>query len=152
MKRKYSLQSFQEAVANSTSIIEVLTKLGLKPAGGNYRSCNNLIKELSLDVSHFKGQGWSKGRVFGPKRPLEDYLSNRCRIKSHSLKLRLIQEGVFLHKCYRCDLTHWNDDLVPIELDHIDGNHENNNLSNLTILCPNCHAQTSNYRGKNKKS
>ena len=37
-----------------------------------------------------------------------------------------------------------------LELHHIDGNHSNNELSNLTLLCPNCHALTDNYRGKNK--
>jgi hypothetical protein len=39
---------------------------------------------------------------------------------------------------------------IPIELDHIDGDNQNNNLENLRILCPNCHAQTSTYCGKNK--
>jgi 5-methylcytosine-specific restriction endonuclease McrA len=40
---------------------------------------------------------------------------------------------------------------APIELDHINGNHHDNRLENLRILCPNCHAQTDTYRGKNKK-
>ena len=35
---------------------------------------------------------------------------------------------------------------IPIELEHIDGNSENNNLSNLKLLCPNCHSLTSTYR------
>ena len=39
---------------------------------------------------------------------------------------------------------------IPLELHHIDGNNQNNNLTNLTLLCPNCHAMTDNYRGKNK--
>lgn len=40
---------------------------------------------------------------------------------------------------------------IPIELNHIDGNFENNNINNLELLCPNCHALTSNYKGANKK-
>ena len=39
---------------------------------------------------------------------------------------------------------------APLELDHIDGDHWNNELSNLRILCANCHAQTETYCGKNK--
>lgn len=39
---------------------------------------------------------------------------------------------------------------IPIELDHIDGNPENNELDNLRLICPNCHAQTPTYKGANK--
>ena len=39
---------------------------------------------------------------------------------------------------------------VPIELDHIDGNSENNSLENLRILCPNCHSLTPTYKSSNK--
>lgn len=40
---------------------------------------------------------------------------------------------------------------IPLQLDHIDGNHTNNKLENLQILCPNCHAKTPTYCGKNIK-
>ena len=39
---------------------------------------------------------------------------------------------------------------VPIELEHIDGNSENNQLDNLKLLCPNCHSLTPTYKGLNK--
>lgn len=38
-----------------------------------------------------------------------------------------------------------------LQLDHIDGNHENHHISNLRFLCPNCHSQTKTFSGKNKK-
>lgn len=53
--------------------------------------------------------------------------------------------------CYECKLTEWCGKNIPLELDHIDGSHNNNSLDNLRLLCPNCHAQTETYRGKNKK-
>lgn len=147
--RKYTKEQLIEAVKSSISIREVLIKLNVSPHGGNYRVCNNYIKKLNLDISHFKGQGWNKGNNFGPKRPIEDYLSNNHSINSHALRKRLISEGYFEHKCYKCQLTQWNNLPIPLELEHKDGNHSNNNLENLTLLCPNCHAQTSTYRGKN---
>lgn len=46
----------------------------------------------------------------------------------------------------------WNGMPIPLELDHINGINTDHRLENLQILCPNCHAQTSNYRGRNKLS
>lgn len=55
---------------------------------------------------------------------------------------------------YKCDFCgcdgNWNDGIISLELDHIDGDITNNELSNLRFLCPNCHALTNTYRGKNK--
>lgn len=53
------------------------------------------------------------------------------------------------HKCEDCQNTVWKEQPIPLEMDHIDGNHENNNLDNLRLLCPNCHAMTPTYKAKN---
>lgn len=152
MSKKYTKQELIDAVKNSCSIRQVLLKLNLKPAGGNYQTIKLKINKFNICTKHFTGQGWSKNKVVGPKRPIEDYLSNKKKLKSHSLRKRLIREGFFENKCYKCQLKLWNNEPIPLELHHIDGNHLNNNLDNLTILCPNCHAQTDNYRGKNAKN
>ena len=52
-------------------------------------------------------------------------------------------------KCWCCQNTQWMDAPIPIELDHVDGNATNNDPANLRLLCPNCHAQTPTYKGKN---
>jgi hypothetical protein len=54
-------------------------------------------------------------------------------------------------RCWICKLETWNDQQIPIELDHIDGNSDNNFESNLRLLCPNCHAQQPTHAGKNTK-
>ena len=97
-----------------------------------------------------KGQAWNKGRVIGPKRPIEEYLVFGKYCQSNNLKKRLLNEGLKEHKCEMCGITEWNGQPTPIELDHIDGNRYNNTIENLRILCPNCHAQTDTYRGRNK--
>ena len=54
-----------------------------------------------------------------------------------------------------CELCGWNKknpvtNTVPLEIHHIDGNYLNNDINNLQVLCPNCHALTPNYRNLNK--
>lgn len=58
----------------------------------------------------------------------------------------------YLHwelRCSKCGLTEWQGEKIPLELHHINGNNSDNRLENLTYLCPNCHATTENFRGKN---
>ena len=54
------------------------------------------------------------------------------------------------YKCSSCDKTTWLNKPIPLEVEHIDGNSENNMPSNLTLICPNCHTFTPTYKGKNK--
>jgi Zn finger protein HypA/HybF involved in hydrogenase expression len=150
--RNYTDEDFIKAVEESSSLRQVLQKLNLKEAGGNYQCAKDRIKNLNLDTSHFHGMAWNKGKQLPPKLPIENYLVEGKLVQSHKLKMRLIAEGLKEHKCECCGITEWNGNPSPIELDHIDGNRYNNTISNLRILCPNCHAQTETYRGKNKYS
>ena len=151
MKRSYTNLDIEKAVASSKSIRQVLETLGLnKNGGGTNKFISETIKKLNLDTSHFTGKLWSKGELLGFKRPIGEYLSNKINIKSHTLKLRLIKEGYFEPRCYVCNNTTWQEKPIPIELHHIDGNHNNNDLNNLIIICPNCYSQTPNYKGANK--
>jgi len=145
-------EQFSQFVKDSFTIAGVLRKLNILPKGANYRTVHKRINKLNLDTSHFKAFGWSAGL----KRPefVKDialYLNNEIPCESHKLKLRLISEGYFERKCYTCNLSEWMNKPIPLELDHIDGNRNNNNLTNLSIICPNCHAQTPNYKNKNRK-
>jgi len=151
VKHKYTVEQVQSAVENSRSIAQVLDKLGIVPAGGNYATIKKFISNNSIDISHFTGMIWNRGITTGPKRAIEDYLSNRHSIQSHKFKKRLISEGVFSKECSNCHLSKWLDQDIPLELDHINGDHQDNSLDNIRLLCPNCHALTDTYRGKNKK-
>lgn len=52
-------------------------------------------------------------------------------------------------KCAICGISEHNGLPLVLELDHIDGNHTNNEEKNLRHLCPNCHSQTDTYKNKN---
>ena len=59
-------------------------------------------------------------------------------------KKRIIKEQD--GRCLICRINEWLDSPVILELDHIDGNTDNNNRVNLRALCPNCHSQTPTWR------
>lgn len=140
MKTKYDKNLLQSIVLECSSISQVLEKLKLKPSGGNHSHISKLIKHYEINTSHFKGQAWNKGKTLVPKNDINDYLSNNKFITSDRLKKRLINEGFFDPKCQNCNLNEWMGQQIPLELHHKDENHSNNNLSNLELLCPNCHS------------
>ena len=81
-------------------------------------------------------------------RPIEDYLSNKVPMQSDKLKIRLIKERILEPVCAVCGLAYWMQQDIPLELDHKNGDHNDNRKENLQLVCPNCHAQTDTYRVK----
>ena len=75
--------------------------------------------------------------VVGPKRS-----------RNH-LKSRLLREGLKENRCEECGLTEWRGKPLSMALHHVNGDGHDNRLENLRFLCPNCHAQTPNYGGRN---
>jgi Zn finger protein HypA/HybF involved in hydrogenase expression len=153
MKSKINDTEFSEIVKSSLSIAEVIRKCNGVPAGGNYRSIKKRITQLNLDTSHFTGQGWNVGERFKSPvkaKPLVEILVENSFYQSYKLAKRLLKEGVKERKCECCGNTTWLDKDIPLELHHINGDNTDNRLENLQLLCPNCHAMTDNYRGKNK--
>lgn len=153
--KNYTDAEFIEAVKTSFSIAEVLRKIGVVARGGNYRIARRGIQRLNLNTDHFTGCGHMKGKTHNrsKKTPLDQLLVENCQcgVTSHKLKLRLIKEGFFERKCYNCERTEWLSNPIPLELEHKNGDNLDNRIENLTLLCPNCHALTDTYRGKNKK-
>jgi hypothetical protein len=154
MKNSYKNEELIVACAQSFSYRQVLKRLNLKEAGGNYAIVKRKISENQIDISHFTHKGWNKGMAFkpNPKKSLDEILIANSNYQSFKLKKRLLNEGYFPPKCQNCSLETWLGNQIPLELEHIDGDKTNNQLNNLTILCPNCHALTSTYRGKNRKT
>lgn len=130
----------------------VNTSKSMKEAASKTKLHFNTFKKYAIQFGLYNpnqaGKGISKNM---PKTPLKDILEGKYPYY-HTFKLhkRLIQENIKLSKCEQCNLIEWNNQPIPLELDHIDGNLYNHLLSNLRLLCPNCHAQTSTHRGKNK--
>lgn len=109
---------------------------------------NYLIK---MDIQYAGNQG-GKGIKTAPQyKTAEEYIESTC-VKSHILKLKLIKDGLKEDKCEICGNFEWQGIKLPLELHHKDGNHYNNNLDNLQILCPNCHSIQKGNSGANARN
>jgi 5-methylcytosine-specific restriction endonuclease McrA len=150
-KERRPLDQLAEVVRTSETVAQVLRRLGYVPEGGNYDYIKDQILKARLDISHFKGQRWRRNatKPVVPPTPLEELLVENRLVSSTSLRRRLIKAGLLRAACSKCERTKWLGQPIALELDHINGNKRDNRLSNLRILCPNCHAQTPTYRGRN---
>ncbi len=124
---------------------------------------NEKIRQAQLkrvaDGTHVPGRTFKKG-----KDPRRHSLTKKDRQKAVKVRNENFAEIPFddLSKsskrkslikelgniCQKCKNTEWNCLPIPLELEHIDGNNQNDSRENLTILCPNCHAQTATWRRK----
>lgn len=108
---------------------------------------NTYLKKMGIE---YKGNQSGKGIRHDPKyKNALEYSQSTC-VKSHVLKAKLIRDGLREDKCEICGVSIWQGVKLPLELHHKDGNHFNNELSNLQILCPNCHSIQEGNAGANR--
>ena len=142
----FSKEQLEKFVKQSNSIAQVAVLCGYaEKSGSGALAIRQMIEYYNFDTSHFLDLNGSSEAV----KKLDDqsdFVYGKA-IKSEKMKNHLIHlRG---HKCEKCGNTEWQRQLIPLEVHHIDGDRLNNVLENLQLLCPNCHAQTENYRNKN---
>lgn len=140
LKRKSDIEKW---ISENRSKAFMARELGCNP-----KTINPLLQRLGLSYDgNQSGKGMSKPN--STAMSLLEYLENSKDIQSNKVRLKLLKEGYKEHKCECCGQKEWLGQPIPLELHHIDGNRNNNSLENFQLLCPNCHAFTDSYRGKN---
>ena len=147
-------EDFKQLILNSKSFREALMKLNYCGSGRGYDIIKRRCEELNISTEHFNRTGNNNKVLYS----LEEILVEKSTYQNNSkLKERLIQSGLLRYECYICgNKGVWQDKELALQLDHINGNHSDNRIENLRLLCPNCHSQTETYgsrqlRAKSRK-
>ena len=142
-----------DVIRVSLTRMEVLERLGRSQTTAMYRRLKKFEEQHRIDTSHFKPYNTQKRRLSTDNNRLlsnEDIFRVNSKASQAVVKRRLMRDNLLAYKCDRCkNVGVWNDEPLVLQLEHKDGDHTNNELSNLCFLCPNCHSQTSTYCGKN---
>jgi hypothetical protein len=157
VRYKYSREMLEPIVKEAKSIRDVLSKMGLRAAGGNYQVINKYIKEYKLNIIHFEEHAIERIKKFSNqssnrKTPLELCLIDNSTYDRADLKRRLYSEGLKKRECELCGQgEEWKGKKMSLILDHKNGVHNDNRIDNLRIVCPNCNATLDTHAGKNIK-
>ncbi len=145
IKNRINDDAFRKACNDSKSMAEAAALLNLH---------FNSFKKRAIELGCYKPNQSGKGlKKTSPKIPLSDIIEKGIypHYQSFKLKKRLIAEGVKKNVCKTCGRSSWLGKQLNLELHHVDGKRQNHKLSNLKLLCPNCHSQTETFRAKNKR-
>lgn len=90
------------------------------------------------------------------ERYINDWLSGNNtggRKKGYGTVSNHVRKYLFEKHRNSCSLCGWSEmnsftNTIPLEVEHIDGDHENHSPENLTLLCPNCHSLTRGHSTK----
>lgn len=140
LERKDEIKNWIEENQSKAFICK---QLNCKP-----ETLNSYLKKMDIEYS---GNQSGKGMIkkSSTYMPLIDYLAQSKDIQTNKIRHKLLLEGYKEYKCECCGLTEWLGKPIPLEVHHKDGNAHNNVIENYQLLCPNCHAQTDSYRGRN---
>lgn len=142
----------KEAIKNCKSQSEILEYMGLRSAGGNFNTLKKYAKLYNLELPKVEYEERMSRIIKNNTIPNEEiFVKNSSYSKGQRIKKRLLDMG-WKDECAVCGVgSEWNGKPLTLQLEHKDGDHSNNELSNLEILCPNCHSQTDTHSGKSNK-
>ncbi len=148
-------EELSRIVKESETLTEVLDKMGLRSAGGNYKTLKKYLGLYGIDVSHFDSEKvrFEKIRDYfrKTKKPMVEILVENSSFSRGTLKLRLYEEGIKKKACELCGQNElWMGKKMSLILDHINGVHNDNRLENLRVVCPNCNATLDTHCGKHR--
>lgn len=120
-----------------------------KELGMNVKTLDKLLLDFGVYYNGRQCRDIAECIESGQYIKLHDYLQTVKYPRTSVIREKLIIEGYKDAVCEQCRRREWMNVPIPLELHHIDGDHSNVSIDNFQLLCPNCHALTPNYRGRN---
>ena len=138
----------------SNSLNNLCYNLGLRGVDGYYKKLKKIIEKYGLSTEHFgtiRLTGNSNYRNKYTAMTDEEFFVKNSKRHGESTIKRLIEGGHREYKCENenCGISEWNGKPLRLQVHHINGDHTDNRMENLQLLCPNCHAQTDTYARNN---
>lgn len=134
-----SKEQIEQIILQAKTYIQLGELLGVKRT-----TAQKLVEKYQVDISHFKAC---------TIRPLSEekvYCADSSVTRSH-IRKRILKDNKLNYYCSLCNQKpEWRSQELTLELDHINGNPQDNRLENLRFLCPNCHSQTPTCKGKKR--
>ena len=147
----YSDDFLQFVLDTSCNFWQVIRTLKIAVVGTSYQLIEKEIKDRKLDISQFEKNKKISKYINKEILSQEDIFVKNSPV--YNVKDYLVKFNIKdITKCERCGISEWMGEPITIEIHHLDGDHFNNEPSNLACLCPNCHSQTENYSGKSSKN
>ncbi len=151
MEEKIALQKL---VDECYSFTEILQKQGKAVSGAAVKVLKNTLDAYDIDYSLLTIKNNQKKKSNPRYVPIEEILVENCPYPRKFVKQRLLESGLKENKC-ECEgcisSNIWNGKPLVMQLHHLNGINNDNRLANLIMLCPNCHSQTENYGGGQRK-
>lgn len=143
-----------EIVNNNYTYSDVLRAFHLKITGGNQRTLKRYIQLFNINTEHFNSFHYLINKKYQYKVTNEELFTKNSSFSTEMVKDRIIKYQLIKYQCARTlckNKGFWNGEPLTLQLEHINGDNTDHQLSNLEFLCPNCHTQTKTYGSKNKK-
>ncbi len=143
------MMNIEEAVSSNLSIAGTIRSLGRAIVGSNYRWVKSEVNRLNLDTSHWKGQ--SHGTTPQKRLSFDVIFCENSMVPKVTLKKRIHKDKLIPYVCAECNSgPTWREKPMTLRLDHVNGNNNDNRLTNLRFMCPNCDSQSKTFCGRNK--
>lgn len=141
----------------STSMNNLCNNLGLRGVDGYYKKIEKVINKYNLSTNHFNSKKSNYNSYL--KRELDEngrfvrmaddnFFIKGAKRSGESIIKRLVEGGYKEYKCENCGISEWDGKPLRLQVHHINGDHNDNRIENVQLLCPNCHTQTDTY-GRN---
>jgi hypothetical protein len=147
---RYDETEARKAITSSRSWAEALRRLGMCPTGGATKVLRKYAEQWEIPTEHF--DQYASLRAPRRRQPLDEILIEGSTYSRSHLKQRLYADGLKRPVCELCGQDElWHGRRLSLVLDHINGVRDDNRLSNLRIVCPNCAATLETHCGRGRQ-